>query len=433
LFELAILVNHFIFINAIAIHVMKAVMYDLKVLKAALKKIKLARKFAMVKYKNNWPKPKIEYQNQVIIKNHLGGICGSDIHQLKVESSYFQSILASKENPFPIGHETVGSVIEIGKDVQKLKNGDRVVFDPVATCAAYGFKLCSSCLKGRYAQCISITGIGDGSKLEDKYGGRDNFGGYGGGGFSELILGFEKQFFKVPDNVPDEVAVLTEPYAVSIHAVAQNLPIHNDNVIVIGAGIIGLFIIAAIRAFDSKCNIITLARYPQQAKWAKKLGSNEVIIEKDWKVLYEKIAELTEGRLFNPILSKKVIFGNDGPDIIFDCVASEKTIDDSLRLIRSNGRIVLVGFDFSITKKVDWSIAVNKEIEVMSSMIYGKDEYKGKKYHSFELALKFFEKNPDLFNGLITHRFPIEEYKKAYNITLNKGKNNALKVVFDFT
>ena len=148
---------------------MKAVQYDLKTWRAVLKKIGLARKFAMVKYKENWPNPKIVFPNQVIVKNQLGGICGSDLHNLNVESSYFESILASKINPFPIGHEAVGVVTEIGAKVKNLKIGDRVVYDPVATCAAYGFELCSSCKKGHYASCLCLTGTGDGSKLEKKY------------------------------------------------------------------------------------------------------------------------------------------------------------------------------------------------------------------------------------------------------------------------
>ncbi|MBK5112420.1 MAG: hypothetical protein KGD59_06885 [Candidatus Heimdallarchaeota archaeon] len=61
---------------------MKAVQYDLKIWKSVLKKIGLAGKFAMVKYRDDWSKPKILYPNQVIVKTHLGGICSSDIHQL---------------------------------------------------------------------------------------------------------------------------------------------------------------------------------------------------------------------------------------------------------------------------------------------------------------------------------------------------------------
>lgn len=83
-------------------------MFDLKIWKALLKKMGLGSKFLMVKYKNDWPKPTIRYPNQVFVKNHLGGICGSDLHQLNIEGSYFSTILASKTNPFPIGHEVIG-------------------------------------------------------------------------------------------------------------------------------------------------------------------------------------------------------------------------------------------------------------------------------------------------------------------------------------
>lgn len=340
--------------------------------------------------------------------------------------------MASKTTPFPIGHETVGIIEEIGSDIRDLKIGDTVVFDPTATCEAYGFELCSSCQIGRFASCLCLTGTSADSKLEEKYGGRNNWGGYGGGGFSEYILGFEKQFYKVPENIPNEVAVLTEPFAVSIHAVANNLPKDSDKVIVIGAGIIGLLVIAAIRAYDSKCQIITLARYPLQADWAKKLGSNEVIIERKTDLLYEKIAELTDGKLFKPLLSKKVNFGNTGPDIIFDCVSNEHTLEDSLRLVRSNGRIVILGLDFGITKKVDWALAAYKEIEVIGSMIYGLDDFQDRKMHSFEIALEILSKNPNLYQNMVTHKFSIEEYKSAYKIAMHKGKHQAIKVAFEF-
>jgi len=411
---------------------MKAVMYDLKIWKGVLKTIGLAGKFSMVKYRADWPKPEILHPNQVIVKTQLGGICGSDIHQLQVKGSYFTSILASKTTPFPIGHETVGIIEEIGSNIQNLKIGDTVVFDPTATCEAYGFELCSSCQVGRYASCLCLTGTGDGSKLEEKYGGKNNWGGYGGGGFSEYVLGFEKQFYIVPENVPIEVAVLAEPFAVSIHAVANNLPKDSDTVIVIGAGIIGLLVIAALRAYGSKCQIITLARYPLQADWAKKLGSNEVIIERKTDLLYEKIAELTNGKLYKPMFSKKVLFGNIGPDIIFDCVSNNHTLDDSLRLVRSNGRIVILGLDFGVTKKVDWSIAAYKEIEVIGSMIYGLDDFQGRRKHSFEIALEILGKNPILYQNLVTHKFPIDEYKSAYNVAMHKGKHQAIKVAFEF-
>ncbi|MCE7744937.1 MAG: hypothetical protein GPJ52_07370 [Candidatus Heimdallarchaeota archaeon] len=103
-----------------------------------------------------------------------------------------------------------------------------------------------------------------------------------------------------------------------------------------------------------------------------------------------------------------------------------------MRLVRSNGRIVILGLDFGVTKKVDWSIAVYKEIEVIGSMIYGLDDFQGRRKHSFEIALEILGKNPILYQNLVTHKFPIDEYKSAYNVAMHKGKHQAIKVAFEF-
>ncbi|NHJ84501.1 MAG: zinc-binding dehydrogenase, partial [Asgard group archaeon] len=137
--------------------------------------------------------------------------------------------------------------------------------------------------------------------------------------------------------------------------------------------------------------------------------------------------------LFKPTLGKKVLYGNSGPDVIFDCVANERTLDDSLHLARSNGKVIILGLDYSITKKIDWALVAYKELAIIGSMIYGEEEYEGKKYNAFELALKFLANNPRLYVGLVTHKFRIEDYKQAYKISMNKGQNKAIKVIFDYT
>ena len=82
------------------------------------------------------------------------------------------------------------------------------------------------------------------------------------------------------DIIPDKVSVLAEPFAVGLHAVCRNMPKDDDTVIVIGAGTIGLMLVAAIRALGSKCRVIAIARYRFQAEAARKLGTDRVIIEK---------------------------------------------------------------------------------------------------------------------------------------------------------
>jgi L-iditol 2-dehydrogenase len=411
---------------------MKAIMYNLKISTAVRKKMKLAGKYSMIKYYSDCPKPSIKYPRQVLIKSVISGICASDIHQINVDISYSASILARKDNPFPLGHEVVGIVEDIGSEVKRLKIGDRVTHSPVASCEAYGFEYCRSCRDGKPETCQAIAGIGDSSYLEEEYGGRFNFGGFGSGGFSEYFITYENQLRIVPDEVPDDVAILAEPLAVAIHAVKRRQPSDNDTVLVIGAGIIGLMVINAIRGLGSKCRLIVLARYPFQAEHAKRLGADIVISEPNKDALYQKIADLTEGHLVKPALGKKILYSGSGPDIIFDSVGTDSTLDDALHLVRNNGTVVIVGMGFGVTKKTDWILSMYKEVDILPSMMHGIEDDEGRSIDTFELAFELMKKNLSSFSELVTHRFEIDQYKIAFSTTSNKGKNEAIKVAFRF-
>jgi threonine dehydrogenase-like Zn-dependent dehydrogenase len=411
---------------------MKGIMFDFKMSKIILMQMHLLGHYSLLKYKSDWPMPEIAYPHQVRVKTLMGGICATDLHMASLNISTFASILGGGDGPSPMGHEAIAKVVETGDGVKGLMPGDRVVYFPAISCDILGFKPCSSCKNGNLENCYSLAGVGDGTDREKMYGGEGNFGGWGGGGFCEFLTGFEKQFFKVPQSVPDEAAVLVEPFSVALHGVARNLPSKEQNVLVIGAGTIGLMIVAALRSYGSGCRIITLARYPFQASAAKQLGSDDVIVERDRNLLYEEVAERTGARLFKPIMGKRAVFGDSGPDMIFDSIGSESSLDDGLHLIRSNGRIVIIGQAYAKTKKVDWSIQTWKEIEIVGSLMYGMEPYKGKTLHCFELALHLLKQNPGMFEGIVTHTFAVDDYKKALDTARVKKKSHAIKAAFDY-
>ena len=411
---------------------MKGIMFDLKMSKVLLSKLSLGGNNSMLVYRRDWPEPVICYQNQVLVKTRLGGICGTDLHMSALDISSFASILGGPEKTFPMGHELVGEVLQVGEEASSLQAGDRVVYLPGAHCEAYGFKPCPSCRRGNLESCLSLAGEGDGTGLEAGYGGRGRFGGFGGGGYCESLVGFEKQFFRVPAGMPDEIAVLTEPLAVGVHAVARHLPSRGKNVVVIGAGIIGLMVVAALRSLAPPCRLFTIARYPFQRDAAQRLGFDEVIIAHNPGPLYEKVAQWSGGRLFKPVLGRSAIFGNAGPDLIFDCVGTERTIDDALHLIQSNGKIVVLGQSYTRTKTVDWSIQTYKEIEIAGSFMYGIETIQGSKRHAFEIAIDVMHHNHALFEGLVTHTFRIDDYKDALNTVRRKSRSRAVKVAFDY-
>jgi threonine dehydrogenase-like Zn-dependent dehydrogenase len=386
---------------------MKAILYDLKISKVVRKKMKLAGKYTMIKYREDLPKPTIKHARQVLVRPVMAGICASDVHQIAVDLSYSATILARKDSPYPLGHEVV-------------------------SCECYGFEPCESCKAGRPETCQAIVGIGDDSALEEAYGGRLNFGGFGSGAFSEYFVTYAGQLQKVPDGVPDEHALLAEPLAVAIHAVKRKQPSDDDTVIVVGAGIIGLMIVRAIRGLGSKCKIIVLARYPFQEAAAKLIGADTVISERTTDILYQRVADSTGGHLLKPARGKRVLYGGTGPDIIFDTVGSDSTLDDSLHLLRNNGTLVIVGMDFGVTKKTDWVLAVYKEVNVLGTMMHGVEDHDGVIIDTLKLAFDIIEEDPSVLEGLVTHKYRIEEYKTAFDVAANKGKNGAIKVAFDF-
>jgi threonine dehydrogenase-like Zn-dependent dehydrogenase len=411
---------------------MKGIMFDVKMGKFLLVKMHLAPKYIMIRYRTDWPVPEIRYPNQVQVKPILGGICGTDLHMISLQISLFASIFANPQNPFPQGHELVGEVTDAGGDVIGVQVGDRVVFFSFPSCEALGFQLCPSCRSGNFQSCYCLAGVGDGTDLEKQYGGEGRFGGVGGGGFCEYMTGFEKQFFKVPANVPDDAAVLVEPFSVAIHAVARNMPSDDQTVVVMGSGTIGLMVVAALRSLGSGCRIVAIARYPFQASAAQKLGADDTTIEHKRDTLYKKVTEITGGKLFKPIMGRQGVFGGEGPDILYDSVATETSLDDALHLIRSNGKIVIIGQGYTVTKKIDWSIQTFKEIEIIGTLGYGMEPYRGKTVHCYDLALRFLQKNPDMFKGIVTHTFPIDEYRSAFSCARNKKKTHAIKTAFKY-
>jgi threonine dehydrogenase-like Zn-dependent dehydrogenase len=148
--------------------------------------------------------------------------------------------------------------------------------------------------------------------------------------------------------------------------------------------------------------------------------------------LYNQMAELTGGTLLKPVLGKRILYGNMGPDIIYDSIGTGTTMDHALHLIRSNGRIVLVGMDFGDKKKTDWSLQVYKEISITGSMMHGLVTVDGETVESMEKVLEIINENQSLFEGLVTHKYSIDEYKSAFQTSAHKGVSGAIKVAFEF-
>ena len=412
--------------------IMQALMFDFKMWKVILKKIHLGSPFLLTKYSNAWKIPEIIYPAQIRVKSLLGGICASDLHQIDLHVSLYESILASPQTPFPLGHEVVGLVDAVGEEVSSFSKGDRIVYTPIASCKSYGIPLCPSCITNNPQACFCLAGDSIDSDLSLPYRKTNSFGGFGGGGFSEYFVGFQDQMFKIPEVIPDEHAVLTEPLAVAVHAVLESPPKRNDCVIVIGAGIIGLMTILVIKHFFPTVTIISVARYSFQAEQARLMGASHVILERVLSKRKSEIVSITQGHLFKPTLSPTVLYGEQGPDMIYDCVASENTVNESLSMIKHHGGVVFIGMGFTVTKHVDWSLQIHKEISIKGAFVHGIETFQNQTKPAFDWALGIISQYSEKFVDLVTHFYKIAEYKKAIVVARSKGKNQAIKVVFDY-
>jgi len=365
------------------------------------------------------PTPKLKSENYVLIKTRYAGICGSDLNLIFLHDSPSMSPFASF--PFVIGHENVGEIVEIGKNVKGINVGDRVIADPMLDCIARETPLCESCQEEEYSTCLNITeGILKPGTLIGACSSTS-------GSWGEYYIAHQSQIIKIPDQISDEEAILVDPLASALHPVMRNLPKDSDKILVYGAGIIGLLIIWAIRKLGIKCDITCIAKYKFQSELAIEFGANKVISPNN--ELIDQVAKITDGKVFKPILGDRVMLG--GFDKIFDCVASEKTIRDSLWWTKQRGTYIIVGLA-NVVNKIDLTPVWFKELRITGAYCYSTETFNNEKISTYNLALKLICEHKIPSDKLITHIFKIEDYKKAIQTAASKGREKSIKVVFKF-
>jgi threonine dehydrogenase-like Zn-dependent dehydrogenase len=360
------------------------------------------------------PEPRLPTPEWVRLKPLLSGICGSDLGTLSSENSPYFSPITSP--PFVLGHELMGAVTE---DNGEFRTGERVVLEPALGCAVRGIEpLCPCCAAGRHALCVNVA------KGTIAPGIQTGFCRDTGGGWSEgTLVAHPSQLHRVPENVPDEAAVAIEPLACAVHAALKTNPKAGETALVIGAGSVGLFVVAALKQLTRTGRILCVAKHERQRKEALRLGADEVVHPKDaYKTLPAMLG--TEAR--RPEIGKPVIM--DGADKVFECVGAAGTMEDAVRLTRPGGEATLVGMP-SARSCLDLTALWYKEVSLAGTYAYGIEEHDGEKVDSFELAMKIA---PEIkLETLVGPGFRLSEYREAVAAARAAGRNGYVKVVFD--
>jgi threonine dehydrogenase-like Zn-dependent dehydrogenase len=336
----------------------------------------------------------------VVVHPRMAGICGSDHALLAGHASLYLSSLTS--TPFVPGHEVVG--IAVGGEL----DGRRVVVEPALGCEARAVAPpCVECESGRHALCREVTAGTVSAGLQI------GFCRETGGGWSEALVAHASQLHAVPEDVPDEDAVLTEPLACAMHAVNRAELDSGATVAVIGAGAIGLLTVVSLRERHPDATIVAVAKHRGQELEARRMGADDVYAPGE---LHLRGARLTGARRLVGHGGRELLLG--GFDAVFDCVANGATLEAAVTAVRPRGLVVLVGMPGQIG--LDLSLAWQQEVEIRGTYAYA-DEFPA----ALELAGRLG------LGRLVAQGWPLERYRDALEQSLRATRSGLVKTVFE--
>jgi threonine dehydrogenase-like Zn-dependent dehydrogenase len=355
--------------------------------------------------------------NWIRVDNRLGGICGTDMNLflVKADPMIAGAALPGTDRLY-LGHEVISEVSEVGQGVTSLKVGDRVVMDSRVTggptCLSQELEqVCRHCSEGNYQLCENAS-LGQGPIGV-------------GGGWGDSFTAHVSEVYRVPDEFDDETAMMVEPLSVAVRSVLAKVPGPDEQVLVVGCGMVGLNVIQSLRAIVPSCRITAMARYPQQIEMAHKLGADEVISGGD---PYEAVARITSAKLYTGQLKNRMLLG--GFDVVYDCVGSSKTVQDSLRWARAGGTVVMVGANLE-RMRVDLTPVWYKEVDLIGVLIHGMEDWNGGRRNTYDITCELLLEGKLTADGLITHYFRLEDWREAIETAQDK-RSGSIKVVFDY-
>lgn len=360
----------------------------------------------------------------MVLRTRMTGICGSDAKQVLMDfdDAGDNPMTAFISFPQVLGHEVVATVEELGPAVEGFELGQRVVLNPWLSCGPRGIDPpCPACIDGDYNMCWNFLdgrlspGIHTGNATEAT------------GGFADLLPAHQIMAIPVPDEVPDEVAVLGDPFAVSLHAIVRHPPPEGGRALVYGAGALGTTAVAILRALYPSVDVGVVARWPAQAALSERLGAT-VFAHEPRLDLVEAVADWSGGMLRHPWEGLPVAYPG-GVDLVYDTVAAAETLEVILRVLRSRGTLVELGV--SSPARFEWTPWYFKELRLVGSNAFGIEEVEGKRQHAIAHYLDLAASGRIDLTGMLTHTFRLEEWRTAFDALADQGRSGAIKVAFD--
>jgi threonine dehydrogenase-like Zn-dependent dehydrogenase len=365
--------------------------------------------------------PALPADDWVWIRTRLCGICGSDAKQVFLNGRLDNPMTALITFPQVLGHEVVGTVERVGPAVRERRVGERVVLNPWLSCGPRGLPPCEWCLRGDLAQCLSFRrgalapGIHQGNSAQAP------------GGFATGLPAHESQCIPVPDGLPDEAAVLADPFSVSLHAVSRHPP-DGPVALVYGCGTLGLLAIAILRLLHPAVRVLAVARFPHQARMAEALGAERCFAHRPTRALVEAVGGALGVEALRPWAGLPML--NGGVDVVYDTVTAPETLEVGVRVTRSRGRLVALGVE--PPRRFEWTPLYFKEIALVGSNAFGVEEIDGRRRHAIEWYLDWAAAGRVDVTRILTHRFALADWRRAFLTLADPDRSGAIKVLFGF-
>jgi L-iditol 2-dehydrogenase len=314
---------------------------------------------------------------EVLLEVKAGGICGGDlhIHRYGYSGPPFRREMS--------GHELSGRIAALGEDVQQRKVGDRVCVEPLLGCGR-----CQFCAMGQYNLCKQLQ--------------------YPGGGFREYTVLREEKVFPVADHISYEEAAVIEPLSIGVHAVHRAGVAITDAVAVIGDGPIGLSVLQVAKAAGAR-KAALIGVIDSCLEVARKVGA-DMTVNASVSNAVEEAMQFTDG---------------EGFEVVFEAVGGKgDTLETALQIAKRGGTVVALGSS-GRTVELSFGLMMGKEINLLVS----KSGCTWRGVSEVQIAAEMLARGELDAKSLITHTFPLDRIKEAFQTGVNKKETGAIKVL----
>lgn len=311
---------------------------------------------------------------EVTIEVRAAGVCGTDIHIWKDE---YRSV-----PPMVMGHEGSGVIAALGEDVEGFAAGDRVTSETFAEfCGS-----CFFCKQGKPNLCPERKSIGT----------------HLNGFFTKYLTIRASAVHRLPENVSFWAGALSEPLACCVHGILERTPVTaGDWVLISGPGAIGLLCLQLAKADGGKAMVLGTDKDEERLALARRLGADEVI-NVQRQDPHPLVQERTEGL---------------GADLAIECAGVAASFNQCLKLVRKGGRISQAGL-FGKAVEADVELIAMKELEIFGFFSHVPS--------AWDRGLKLMAEGKMLTEPLVSHRLPLTEWRKGFDL-MEKGEG--LKVL----